>query len=187
MGMPASSANSQVLRVAKAVTNICFLRALWRPGGLTFSRELTLIAPASHPAAAPRAVGRSVAGACCCFPACGSRCLLRERHYYDCVAFRLYRGWNSPVELETIGQRREAQTHRPGLLEGRGNTRKLRGETRSRFRRKRCQGNFHGPLGTGLRGVCWLNRFESASGQRYVFASPCKGKAILLGLAADAN
>src|SRR5215469_1766019 len=38
-----------------------------------------------------------------------------------------------------------------------------------------------------LRRARQLNRFESASGQGHVFASPCKGKAILLGFAVDAN
>ena len=61
--MPASSANSQVLRVAKAVTSIRLFAGVVAARRLTFSRELTLTAPSSHPAAAPRAVGRSVAAA----------------------------------------------------------------------------------------------------------------------------
>src|SRR5215469_14128085 len=59
----------------------------------------------------------------------------------------------------------------PGLFEGGGIRRELQGGARSK-----C-----------LRGARRLNRFGSASGQRHVCTSPCKGKAILPGLAVDAN
>jgi hypothetical protein len=128
---------------------------------------------------------------CCCrlllFSTSGSRSLLMKMTLLDCVAFRLHCGWSSTVELET---KVEARSPDPSVLASRGeggDRRKLQGETRSRFRRKRYSRDSHGPSATCLRGARRLNWFGSASGQRHVFAFPCKGKAILLGLAVDSN